>query len=49
MNKVGKFRAEVSQTWELPLTLNPKFESVRSLSLGPTQAVEPQMAVTGDE
>jgi hypothetical protein len=33
VNKVGKFRAEVSQTWELPLTLNPEFETVRSLVL----------------
>ena len=49
VNKVGKFRADVARTWELPLLLNPDFERVRALSLGPWYAVAPQTAVTGDE
>ena len=49
VNKVGKFRAEVAPTSELSYTLNPDFEVVRSLSLGPAHAVDPQTAVTGDE
>ena len=49
VNKVGKFRADVARTWELPLLLNPDFERVRVFPLGPAYAVDPQTAVTGEE
>jgi hypothetical protein len=49
VNKVAKFRAEVAQRWELPLILNPAFDDVRSVPLGPAYSVDPQMAVTGEE
>jgi hypothetical protein len=49
VNKVGKFRAEASQTWALPLVLNPGFEDVREWALGPAFAVDPQTAIMGEE
>ncbi len=49
VNKVGKFRAEVSQTWALPFVLNPGFEDVREWALGPALAVDPQTAIMGEE
>jgi len=49
VNKVAKFRAEVAQRWELPVILNPTFEDVCSVPLGPAYSVDPQTAVTGEE
>ena len=49
VNKVAKFRAEVAQSWELLLILNPVFDDVRSVPLGPAYSVDPQTAVTGEE
>ena len=49
VNKIGKFHVESVRTWERPLVLNPEFEGVRSLTLGPAYAVDPQTAVVGDE
>jgi hypothetical protein len=49
VNKVGKFRAEVSQSWELPFVLNPGFEDVREWAPGPAFAADPQTAITGEE
>jgi len=49
VNKVAKFKAEVAQSWELPMILNPAFEDVRSVPLGPAYRVDPQRAVTGEE
>jgi hypothetical protein len=49
VNKVGKFRAEVAQAWQLPVRLNPAFEDVRSASLGPPLEVDPKSAITGEE
>lgn len=49
INKVGKFRVEVAQTWTWPLRLNPEFESVRALKIGPAYELDSQTAVTGDE
>jgi hypothetical protein len=49
VNKVGKFRAEASQTWPLPLTLNPDFDQVRDLEAGPLFDLDPHTAITGDE
>lgn len=49
VNKVAKFRAEIAQGWELPVLLNPAFEDVRSVPLGPAYNVDPQAAVTGEE
>ncbi len=49
VNKVGKFRADVAQMWAWPFTLNPDFESVRALKIGPTYEVDSQTAVTGEE
>lgn len=49
VNKVGKFRVEVARTSAWPLMLNPEFESVRMLKLGPLFEVDPQAAVTGEE
>ncbi len=49
VNKVAKFKAEVAQSWELPMILNPAFDNVRSVPLGPAYHVDPQMAVMGEE
>ncbi len=49
VNKVGKFRAEVAQTWSYPCTLNPEFGAVWGLTLGPHFDVDPQTAITGEE
>ena len=49
VNKVGKFRAEAAQTWALSFFLNPSFEDVRTLTLGPAFVIDPQTAVMGDE
>lgn len=49
INKVGKFRAEAAHTWAWPLKLNPEFELVRALTIGPAYEVDAQTAVTGEE
>lgn len=49
INKVGKFRADLVQTWSWPLVLNPEFESARALKIGPAYEVDSQTAVTGEE
>jgi hypothetical protein len=49
INKVGKFRAQVAQTWGLPLRLNPDFDDVRSMALGPPFDVDARTAITGEE
>ena len=49
VNKVGKFRAEIAQTWELPLILNPSFDDLRSATLGSAYKVDLKTAITGDE
>jgi hypothetical protein len=49
VNKVAKFKAEVAQSWGLPMILNPAFDDVRSFPLGPAYRVDPQKAVTGEE
>jgi hypothetical protein len=49
VNKVGKFPAEAAQGWDLPVCLNPEFESVRGLTPGPALMVDPAAAITGEE
>lgn len=49
VNKVGKFRAEAALAWPLPFTLNPEFERVRAVALGPRVEVDPNTALTGEE
>lgn len=49
VNKVGKFPAALAATWPHPLCLNPDFETVRALPLGPLCAVDPHTAITGEE
>lgn len=49
VNKVGKFRAEAAQAWPLPLVVNPRFDDWRTTTLGPSLAVDPQAAITGEE
>jgi hypothetical protein len=49
VNKVAKFKAEVAQSWELPMIFNPAFDDVCSVPLGPAYRVDPQTAITGEE
>jgi hypothetical protein len=49
INKVGKFKSQVAQTWPLPLTLNPEFETVQAWAIESPVSVDPQAAITGDE
>lgn len=49
VNKVGKYRAEAATAWAHPLRLNPEFETARTWALGPAYAVDPQIAITGEE
>jgi hypothetical protein len=49
INKVGKFPASAAPAWELPLLVNPDFETLKSATLGPPLQVDPAMAIRGDE
>lgn len=49
VNKVGKFPAALAATWPHALCLNPDFEAVRALPLGPQCPVDPHTAITGEE
>jgi len=49
VNRVGKFRAGVAQTWGLPLRLDPAFDDLRPFTFGPAFSVDPQSAITSNE
>jgi hypothetical protein len=49
VNKVAKFPASAADDWPLPLLLNPRFEDLSAAKPGPPLAVEPALAITGEE
>lgn len=49
VNKVGKYPAAQIATWAWPVLLNPEFAAWRGAALGPPLAVDPRLAITGDE
>jgi hypothetical protein len=49
VNKVAKFPASAAEDWPLPLLLNPRFEDLSTAKPGPPLAVEPALAITGEE
>lgn len=49
INKVGKFQAAAARAWTCPFVLNPDFDSMSGLTIGPLYDVDPQTAITGDE
>lgn len=49
INKVGKFPNALVKGWGRAFVLNPTFHFVRNATLGSWVAVDPQVAVTGEE
>ncbi len=49
INKVGKFPSAQVKSWPTPFLLNPAFHAIRNAALGPSLALDPQVAIRGDE